>query len=41
MSLIHPFAALRPVPATAALVASVPYDVVSTEEARTLVPATR
>ena len=36
MSLIHPFAALRPVPATAALVASVPYDVVSTEEARTL-----
>ena len=36
MSAIYPFAALRPVPAAAAAVASVPYDVVSTDEARML-----
>jgi uncharacterized protein (DUF1015 family) len=36
MSAIYPFAALRPAPAAAAEVASVPYDVVSTEEARAL-----
>jgi uncharacterized protein (DUF1015 family) len=36
MSLIHPFRAWRPVPERAAAVASVPYDVVSTEEARAL-----
>jgi uncharacterized protein (DUF1015 family) len=36
MSVIYPFAALRPVPAAAAAVASVPYDVVSTDEARML-----
>lgn len=36
MSSIFPFAALRPVPAAAAAVASVPYDVVNTEEARAL-----
>ena len=36
MSLIYPFAALRPVPESAAAVASVPYDVVTTEEARGL-----
>jgi uncharacterized protein (DUF1015 family) len=36
MSAIFPFAALRPQPDTAARVASVPYDVVSTEEARAL-----
>jgi uncharacterized protein (DUF1015 family) len=34
---IKPFAALRPRPEHAALIASVPYDVVSTEEARALV----
>jgi uncharacterized protein (DUF1015 family) len=34
MATIHPFRALRPVPASAAAVSSVPYDVVSTEEAR-------
>jgi len=33
---IHPFRALRPRPETAAAVAAVPYDVVSTEEARAL-----
>ena len=33
---IHPFAALRPVPSRAAAVASVPYDVVDTSEARAL-----
>lgn len=33
---IDPFRALRPTPTTAAEVASVPYDVVTTEEARTL-----
>src|SRR5262249_32465318 len=36
MSLIHPFRALRPRPAEAASVAAVPYDVVNTDEARTL-----
>ena len=36
MSAIYPFAALRPVPTAAASVASVPYDVVNTEEARSL-----
>jgi uncharacterized protein (DUF1015 family) len=37
MSLVRPFLALRPEPRTAAAVSSVPYDVVSTEEARQLV----
>ena len=36
MSAIYPFAALRPTPKAAASVASVPYDVVSSEEARAL-----
>ncbi|MGB2717847.1 MAG: DUF1015 family protein [Vicinamibacterales bacterium] len=36
MATIHPFRALRPVPARAAAVSSVPYDVVTTEEAREL-----
>ena len=36
MSAIYPFAALRPTPNAAAAVAAVPYDVVNTEEARTL-----
>ena len=36
MSAIFPFAALRPEPRIAARVAAVPYDVVSTEEARAL-----
>ena len=36
MATIHPFRALRPTPASAASVSSVPYDVVSTEEAREL-----
>lgn len=36
MSLIYPFAALRPVPEAAERVAAVPYDVVSTDEARVL-----
>lgn len=36
MSAIYPFAALRPAPAAAPDVAAVPYDVVSTEEAREL-----
>jgi uncharacterized protein (DUF1015 family) len=36
MSAIYPFAALRPTPASAAAVAAVPYDVVSTDEARAL-----
>ncbi|HSC29140.1 MAG TPA: DUF1015 family protein [Vicinamibacterales bacterium] len=36
MASIHPFRALRPVPAQAPAVSSVPYDVVSTEEARRL-----
>jgi uncharacterized protein (DUF1015 family) len=34
MASIHPFRALRPAPEKAAAVSSVPYDVVSTEEAR-------
>ena len=36
MALLHPFRALRPRPSQAAAIAAVPYDVVSTEEARTL-----
>jgi uncharacterized protein (DUF1015 family) len=36
MSAIYPFAALRPTPKSASAVAAVPYDVVSTEEARAL-----
>jgi uncharacterized protein (DUF1015 family) len=36
MASIHPFRALRPAPPQAAAVSSVPYDVVSTEEARQL-----
>ena len=36
MSLLFPFRALRPAPEAAAHVASVPYDVVNTEEARSL-----
>jgi uncharacterized protein (DUF1015 family) len=36
MSFIAPFRALRPVPGVAARVASVPYDVVNTDEARAL-----
>jgi uncharacterized protein (DUF1015 family) len=36
MATVHPFAALRPVPQRAGEVAAVPYDVVSTEEARAL-----
>jgi uncharacterized protein (DUF1015 family) len=36
MASIHPFRALRPAPAKAASVSSVPYDVVSTDEARQL-----
>ena len=36
MALLYPFRALRPMPADAAAVSSVPYDVVSTEEAREL-----
>lgn len=36
MALIYPFAALRPEPDVASAVASVPYDVVSTDEARAL-----
>ncbi len=39
MSSIFPFAALRPVPEAAAAVAAVPYDVVNTEEARSLAAA--
>ncbi len=39
MASIHPFRALRPAPASAAAVSSVPYDVVSTEEARQLAAA--
>ena len=37
MSLLFPFRALRPAPDAASRVASVPYDVVNTEEARALV----
>ena len=36
MAVIRPFCALRPTSANAAAVAAVPYDVVSTEEAREL-----
>jgi uncharacterized protein (DUF1015 family) len=36
MATLHPFRALRPRPADAARVAAVPYDVVSTDEARAL-----
>ncbi len=36
MATIHPFRALRPVPEKAEAVASVPYDVINTEEARVL-----
>jgi uncharacterized protein (DUF1015 family) len=36
MAAVHPFRALRPVPALAAQIAAVPYDVVNTEEARAL-----
>ncbi len=36
MSAIYPFAALRPTPKAAVAVASVPYDVVNSEEARAL-----
>jgi uncharacterized protein (DUF1015 family) len=36
MATLHPFRALRPQPAGAARVAAVPYDVVNTDEARTL-----
>ena len=36
MASLHPFRALRPAPARAATVSSVPYDVVTTEEAREL-----
>ena len=36
MASIHPFRALRPAPESAPAVSSVPYDVVSTEEARQL-----
>ena len=36
MSAIYPFAALRPTPQAAAAVASVPYDVVNSDEARAL-----
>ena len=34
MATIHPFRALRPAPAAAAAVSSVPYDVVNTDEAK-------
>ena len=37
MSSLHPFRALRPAPGSAPSVSSVPYDVVSTDEARQLV----
>lgn len=36
MASLYPFRALRPTPADAAQIAAVPYDVVNTEEARTL-----
>src|SRR5471030_928345 len=36
MSALYPFRALRPAPPAASRVASVPYDVVSTEEARAI-----
>lgn len=37
MALVRPFPALRPLPSKVAEIASVPYDVVNTEEARALV----
>ncbi|SVA41966.1 uncharacterized protein METZ01_LOCUS94820, partial [marine metagenome] len=37
MAVVRPFRALRPEPHVAAAVAAVPYDVVSTDEARALV----
>ena len=36
MALLHPFRALRPKPDAAASIAAVPYDVVSTDEARAM-----
>jgi uncharacterized protein (DUF1015 family) len=36
MATLHPFRALRPAPAAASAVAAVPYDVINTDEARTL-----
>jgi uncharacterized protein (DUF1015 family) len=36
MATLYPFRALRPVPAAAAAIAAVPYDVVNTEEAKAL-----
>ena len=36
MATLYPFRALRPKPADAARIAAVPYDVVSTDEARAL-----
>ena len=36
MATLHPFRALRPKPTDAALIAAVPYDVVSSDEARAL-----
>src|SRR5438445_3596533 len=36
MATLYPFRALRPKPADAATIAAVPYDVVSTDEARAL-----
>ena len=36
MSLLFPFRALRPIPSVVSRVASVPYDVVDTAEARAL-----
>jgi uncharacterized protein (DUF1015 family) len=36
MATLHPFRALRPTPADASRIAAVPYDVVSTDEARAL-----
>src|SRR5512137_3212793 len=41
MSILRPFLALRPPPALAALVASPPYDVVSTSEAAALAAGNR
>ena len=41
MAAIFPFAALRPTPASVARVASVPYDVVNSDEARRSPPTTR
>src|SRR5687767_12573918 len=39
MASLHPFRALRPAPPSAPAVSSVPYDVVSTDEARQLASA--